>query len=197
MDKSVFETMLQMLSSENDSDAVMGLRGLHGLLKSEGVDLATMLTFAAAHLGDIKKASMTVDQLMTSPVVTERAPVTISGMPQCQSPKAGCIEMIAPGANQGEVVVLPGASAEYSTDIALNMKDALVAAAINKSRFKLKLLDVKNAKGEVVETVLQAEYERDGMMAIRVWVNVRGEVAALATVLRKAVSNNFPDLVAA
>ena len=77
------------------------------------------------------------------------------------------------------------------------MKVALVAATLNKSRFKLKLLDVKNGKGEIIETVLQAEYERDGMIPVRIWSNVRGEVAALATVLRRAVANTLPDLVAA
>ena len=59
------------------------------------------------------------------------------------------------------------------------------------------VIDMKNASGEVVETALQAEYERAGMTAVRVWANVRGEVAALATVLRKALSTALPDLVAA
>ena len=82
--------------------------------------------------------------------------------------------------------------------IASNLKDAVVAAVINKSRFKLKMVDTKDAKGKIVETILQAEYERPGMSPVRIWVlNNRGEVGALAVVLRKAVANSLPELAAA
>ena len=124
-------------------------------------------------------------------------PVTTSGMPNCRAPKPGHIELIPPGKETGPVFALPGASAENAESIAYNLKDALVAAIINKSRFKLKLFDVKNVRGEISETILQAEYERAGMATVRIWAHVRGEAAALATILRKAMADTFPDLYGA
>jgi hypothetical protein len=114
-------------------------------------------------------------------------------MPQCRAPRPGHIEIILAGKTAGEIVALPGAAAEQADIIAASMKDALVAAAINKSRFKLKLVDVK----DTAETALQAEYEREGMSPVRIWVNIKGEVAALATVLRRYVANTVPELLAA
>lgn len=195
MDKGMTEKLLKLVSSDNDSDAVMGLRGLQGLFREEGVDFGKAVEYALGHLDELKKQGITIDHIVSG--AKAQGPVSISGMPQCHSPQTGAIEIIAPGKTQGEVVMLQGEAANHAGEIASNLKDALVAAAINKSRFKLKLLDIKNARGETVETVLQAEYERQGMSPVRVWVNVKGEVAALATVLRKAVANSFPELVAA
>ena len=94
------------------------------------------------------------------------------------------------------MITLPGAAAAETQAIADGVKDVLVAAVINKSRFKLKLVDIKDRYGEVTETVLQGEYDRENMQPVKVWSNVRGEVAALATVLRRAISATVPDLVA-
>ncbi len=198
MDQSDLEKFVKMMASENDIDAVMGLRGLQAACRASGVGLDALLSFAVQNLGAIKKEGMTFDNVAATPAKSAAsAPVSVSGMPQCRMPKPGYVEIIAPGQTQGEQVQLPGASAAEAETIASNLKDALVAAIINKSRFKLKLLDIKNNRGEIVETVLQAEYDRQGMTPLRVWVNIRGEVAALATVLRKTVSNSLPDLVAA
>lgn len=194
MDKATLEKLLKLLSSENDSDAVMGLRGLQGYFREEGVDLNTAVEFSIAHIDDLKKESMTIDHIMAEK--NPQGPASISGMPQCRSPKAGCLEIIPPGKTQGEIVMLQGEAVNHVQDIVTNLKDALVAAVINKSRFKLKLLDIKNARGETVETILQAEYERQGMSPMPVWRNVKGEVAALAAVLRKAMSSAFPELAA-
>lgn len=196
MDRQQVEKLLGMMASDSDSDAVMALRSLQGLLKSEGVDMGRIFDLALANLDTLKKQSLTIESALT-PAKKANAPVEISGMPQCRSPQPGSIELIAPGHSKGEIVHLAGEAAAHADMIAEGLKDALLAAVINKSRFKLKLFDVKNVKGETVETALQAEYEREGMAPIRVWANVRGEVATVAAVLRKAVANTFPELAAA
>ncbi len=195
MDKNQFDQMLKMMQSDSDSDALMGLRGLQGLFKHDGVDFGEAIAFLVQNMDAVKAKKPVIDNAPKA--AAARPPVTISGMPQCHMPRGGFIEIVPPGTTTGLQVQLPGAAGEDAENIANNFKDALVAAAINKSRFKLKLIDMKNASGEVVETALQAEYERAGMTAIRVWANVRGEVAALATVLRKALATALPDLVAA
>lgn len=197
MDKATLDKLVKMMSSENDSDAVMGLRGMQGLLRVEGIDFATALEFIIAHKEML--AQKTPAAIETSAPVKKAAAlpvVEISGMPQCLSPRAGHVEIVVPGQTKGEVVALPGAAATAGTEIAAALKDALVAAAINKSRFKLKLQDIKNERGEIHETLLQAEYERQGMVPVMIWSNVRGEVAALATVLRRAISASMPELAA-
>ncbi len=197
MDKDTLQKLLKLLASENDADVAMGIRSLQGYFQDEGTDLGRAIEYAISNLGELKKQGITLDQVMTPARKTGSAPVNASGMPQCWSPKSGCIELIPSGETSGEIVQLTGEAQNSSEEIAMNLKDALVAATINKSRFKLKLMDVKNARGETIETVMQAEYDRAGMAPVRVWVNVKGEVAALAAILRKAVANAFPELVAA
>lgn len=197
MDKGLLDRMIAMMASGNDADAVMGLRGVQGLFEAEGASLGAALLYGAANIGALKAAQKTVIDHAPPAAAQPAPPAEISGMPQCHAPCAGCIAIVPAGKTGGDVVALPGAAAEEAADIALHLKDALVAAVLNKSRFRLKVLDVKNGRGEVVETVLQAEYEREGMTPIRVWSNVKGEVAALASVLRRAVANSVPELWAA
>jgi hypothetical protein len=193
MDKSGFDTLVSMMKSENDSDAVMGLRGFQALLRDESVPFASALEHVFESLATLR-APLSTDQLTNA--TQERGEVKVSGMPQCVVVQAGVIMIIAPGATAGEKISLPGAAAEQSQEIAEGVKDVLVAAVINKSRFKLKLVDVKDRFGEVAETVLQGEYDRDNMQPVKVWSNVKGETAALASVLRRAVAAALPDLVA-
>ncbi len=116
-------------------------------------------------------------------------------MPQCSA--AGSDITLATPAGVQEVIALPALAAAHAGMIAESLTDAIVAAVINKSRMKLKLVDNKNSKGEIIETILRAEYDRDGMMPVQVWVNARGEVAALAVVLRKGLANAMPEIMAA
>lgn len=196
MDKPALEKMTKMLEHDSETDAIMGLRGIQGGFKAEGVSLSDAILFAYDNLATLKtrRPAVTIEQKPAVPAGPP--PVTTSGMPNCTVSKPGHIELIAPGKTSGVVLALPGASAAAADSIAFNLKDALVASVINKSRFKLKLFDDKNVRGEITETFLQAEYERGGMATVRVWGNVRGEVAALATVMRKAVAEAFPDLYA-
>lgn len=194
MDKPGLEKMLKMTEQDSETDAIMGLRGIQGGFKAEGLTLAEAILFAFDNVAVMKqrRPAPVIDQKAAAPVAPP--PVTTSGMPNCKMPKPGHVELLAPGKTSGLVVALPGAAADHAESIAFNLKDALVAAIINKSRFKLKLVDDKNVRGEIIETFLQAEYERAGMAVVRIWGNVRGEVAATATVLRKAVADAFPDL---
>jgi hypothetical protein len=193
MDNEVYIKMVKMLVSENDTDAMLGLRGLQGLFSDEGVDFAGVMKYALNNIDDLKakfpKAAAPAEK-------KGPAPVTLSGMPQTRVPKPGIVELIPPGKTEGTLVQMQGAAATNADVISFSMKDALVAAVLNKSRFKLKILDVKNNRGEVIESVLQAEYEREGMAPVRVWSNVKGEVAVLATTMRQAVKTAFPELVA-
>lgn len=195
MDKDTFGKFVKMMQSENDSDAAMGLRGLQNFLREENVDFVRAMTSIFDNISGLKNA-VSVESLTQAAAPAARGKVEVSGMPQCQLTEPGIVMIIPAGQIVGEKIVLPGLSAENGQEVADGVKDALVAAVINKSRFKLKLLDIKDKHGDVVETVLQAEYDRDGMQPVRVWGNIKGEVAALATVLRRAVAAALPDLVA-
>lgn len=193
MDKSGFDKLVGMMASENDSDAVMGLRGFQAWLKDENVSFSHALSSVFDRLPDLRAGAAEAPAVSAG---EERGEIKVSGMPQCVVVQPGVIMIIPPGTETGEQIVLPGAAAAQAADIAAGVKDVLVAAVINKSRFKLKLVDVKDRYGDVVETVLQGEYDRDSMQPVKVWTNIRGETAALATVLRRAVSAALPDLVA-
>ena len=155
MDETLLEKMLALMQSENDGDAVMGLHGLQKLFADAGTGLEDALLFAAENIETLKKRAAPVVDHQAALPPSARVPVALSGMPQCRAaPQQGQIEIIVPGKTAGAPVVLPGAAADEAESIALNMKDVLVAAAINKSRLKLKLLDLKNKRGEVVEVAL-------------------------------------------
>lgn len=197
MDKPALEKMLKMTDSDSETDAIMGLRGIQGGFRAEGLTLTEAVLFAFDNLATIKKhkPAVTIDQKPAASAAPK--PMSTTGMPNCKMAKPGHIELIAPGATTGTVIALPPSAAEEAALIADHLKDALVASVINKSRFKLKLFDVKNARGEILETCLQAEYDRDGMVVVKIWTNVRGECANLATLLRKVVAQVYPDLYAA
>lgn len=191
MDERTLNQMINMLLSDNDSDAVMGLRGLQGYFHEKNADFAAAVRQMCADA----KPSLTAATLTTAVATPGAAAPVAAGMPQCRF--EGGVLVIVHASGNTEKMALPAGAMPEAKVIAENFKDALVAAVINKSRLKLKLQDIKDAKGEVVETILQAEYERAGMTPIRVWSNSKGEVAALAAVLRKGLANTFPEMVAA
>ncbi len=193
MDKDGFQNLIKMMSSDNDSDAVMGLRGFQALLREETVAFDKALTHVFDNIPSLR-TPVSAESLVTAPAA--RGEVKVSGMPQCAVVTVGVIMIVPPGATSGEVITLPGAAAADTQAIADGVKDVLVAAVINKSRFKLKLVDVKDRFGDVTETVLQGEYDRENMQPVKVWANVKGETAALASVLRRAIGTAVPELVA-
>lgn len=200
MDREMLDRLIAMMTSENDTDAVMGLRGLQGLLRTEGVDFAKLIAQAVAQAGTMKAAAPApsapvIEQTAVAPKAPPSTPVVAGGLPQCVA-NGSDLTLATPAGTQ-EVINLPALAAQSAGMIAESLTDAIVAAVINKSRMKLKLVDVKDPKGLVVETMLRAEYDREGMMPVQVWVNARGEVAALAAVLRKGLANAMPDIMAA
>jgi hypothetical protein len=196
MDKILLEKFLKLLGSENVSDALMGLYGVQDLFKSEGASLENALRYAADNVDKLAQGADKTINLQAAKKPAAPPAVNISGVPECRMPRAGAVEIVQPGKAEGDVYPLPGNAALQADSIAFSLKDALVAAVINKSRFKLKLLDVKNNSGSILETILQAEYERPGMTPVRIWAGGRGEVGALAAVLRKAVTTSLPELAA-
>lgn len=201
MDREMIDRLIAMMASENDTDAVMGLRGFQGLLRAEGIDFNQAMAALVAHVSTMKGTAAPAPQAAAPSVpAAQTTPPSVpasagNGMPQCSV--AGSDITLATPAGTQEVISLPALAAEHAGMIAESLTDAIVAAVINKSRMKLKLVDNKNSKGEVIETILRAEYDRDGMMPVQVWVNARGEVAALAAVLRKGLANAMPEIMAA
>lgn len=196
MDKDGFQSLVKMMTSENDIDAVMGLRGFQALLREENVSFDKALGHVFDNLSSLRAPVTTESLTGAEAAPVERGEVKVSGMPQCAVVTPGVIMIVPPGATSGEMITLPGAAVADTQAIADGVKDVLVAAVINKSRFKLKLVDIKDRYGDVTETVLQGEYDRENMQPVKVWSNIKGETAALATVLRRAVSAAVPDLVA-
>jgi hypothetical protein len=194
MSKDLLEKFLKLINSANDSDAVMGLRGAQNLFRSEKASLAEGLSYAYDHIDQWRQSSHPA--VAASATVEAAAAVNMTGVPECRIVRPGVLEVVREGNSKGDIYPLPGASAGDAETIALHLKDAIVAAVINKSRFKIKLNDIKNNNGDILETVLQAEYDRPGMTPVRLWVNNRGEVGALATVLRKVVTQSLPELAA-
>ena len=193
MDKNELGKLLKMVDSQNDTDALLALRAVQGMFKAEGVSLFDTLTYAADHVADIKKTASAPPEAAAA--AAGPAPVQVSGMPQCRKSQHGFIEIIQPGQQSGlEVQLSPGA-VDDADMIALNLKDALVAAVINKSRFKIKINDIKNARGDITSSQLLAVFDRDDMAKVLLWENaVKGDVAGLATILRQAMSNGMPEL---
>lgn len=194
MDQSQIEKYLTLLKSENDTDALMALRGLQNLFREAGTSLENGLRHAAEQIAFLAPEQEKEKTVMTTSSLAVQTTIATTGtMPDFQA-RAGAFDIVAGG--RVEKVVLPGAAAADAPVVSMNMKDAVAAAIVNKSKFKLKLVDIKNNRGEIVETVLQAEYDRAGMVPIRIWAHNRGEVGALAAVLRKCVASAFPDLAA-
>jgi len=179
----MLDALLKMLDSENETDAALALKSLKSFLSAEDLSLPAALTFAFKNVDKWHVGGN------SSPAVQSHKPETRGliqrqGMPECHSPRMGEIYI------DGEMVLLTGAAADASADIALCFKDAIVAAVINKTRFKIKLQDVK----QTGETHMQAEYERDGMAPVRIWYGQRGEVAAAAAILRQALKSRLPEI---
>ncbi len=185
MDKKQLDDYLKMIDLGSDVDAAMGLRAAQKLFADEGVSIAAALRFAADHIDKLRPAAPAAPAPAAAPAPSKPS---VPGAAECRFVQPGVIEIA------GSSYALPGAAAAAAQEIAVNMMDALVAASLNKSRFKLKLVDVKNGRGEIEQTILQAEYERAGMTPVRIWTNGRGEVGTLAALLRKAMAERLPDL---
>lgn len=194
MDRELLEKFLKLMRSKNDPEAVMGLRGVQSLFRSEKARLTDAVLYAAGHL-DQWRQQPSEDQKEMEEVAAPPA-VNMSGVPECRLSRPGILEIVPVGNAVGDMYQLPGESAQHAEAIALHLKDAIVAAVVNKSRFKIKLREGKNSGGEN-ETQLQAEYDRKDMTPVMIWGGNRGEAGSLATVLRKVMAHSLPELAAA
>lgn len=200
MDRAGLEKMLKMTESDNETDAIMGLRGMQAGFRGEGVTLAQAVLYAFDNVSAVKgsapaaAAAAAPAAAAQAPAPAAAAPAKVSGTPQAVATKPGFLELIPAGKNKGTPAQLPPTAAESTDDIAIHLKDALIASSLNKSKFKLKTVDIKNSRGEITETQLQAVFDRDGMASVKIWSHaVKGEVAALANVLRAAMAAGMGD----
>ena len=188
MDKTLLEKFLKLISSENDGDSLMGLRGAQSLFKSEEVSLEDALRYSVNHIDQYK-----AKEQQPATEAEKSNGVNMTGVPECRVQGVGSLEIVMSGKADGDVYQLPGEAAQCAEIIAECLKDAIVVAVISKSKFKLKLRDIKKGS-RVVETILQAEYVTDGVAPVVVWRNSRGEVGTLAAVLRKVIADSLPEL---
>src|SRR3990172_456541 len=124
MDKNLLEDFLKLIGSENDSDAVMGLRGAQNLFRSTGASLEAALRYAADNFdrwGSVP--DKTTDH--QSAATPKAAPaVNMSAVPECRVSAPGAVEIVLSGKAGGDIYKLPGAAAQQAEDIALRLKDA-------------------------------------------------------------------------
>lgn len=191
----MLDRVVHMLASADDTDAVMGLRALQAHIKSEGVDFTVAINALIAQLPQLKTAVTASPQLHTAMSVPQPAAAASPAATGGFIARNGALELVADDGTPVCTIALPALAADHASVIAASLKDAVVAATINKCRMKIKLLDVKNGRGEVTETQLRAEYDRPGMTPVPIWVNNRGDVAALAAVLRPALAQAVPHLM--
>jgi len=201
MDKDLLAKFIDLMNSENDSDAIMGLRGVQNLFKDIGGSFKNTLMQASDNIIAIevnKKQSSFINSasLNNSDIAENKIEsVNESGVPELRVLSEGSIELVLSGNSSGKIYKLPEESAIDIIDIAENMKDSMVAAIISKCKFKLKLFDIKDDGGNIIETELRAEYEREDVIPVKIWSNnSRGETGLLASVLRKLVSTNISNL---
>lgn len=195
LDPSEVQVLLKSLESDIDADAMMALKSLKSVLAEQGVTLSALLAFAFSGLDEIKAKNVTLSAAAPEQTMDVRQVVQPQGLPECRVQGKGRLFISGDGSLKGETVVLTGGASDSADDIALGMKDAFAAAILNKTRFKIKLHDVKNARGEVTETILRAEYEQPNMAPVNIWSGLRGEAAVLANVLRTALKNQTPQLI--
>lgn len=188
LDLALLNKLADRMLSQNEGEALSGLRAVSGMFTEKGVNLKDAVLFAASHMDmwAIKKTTPDLEKKM--------AVVADPGIPDCRVEGAHSIRVIRPGHKESEVFTIGGDAAVQIADICQHLKDALVVALLHKSAFKLKLVDVKDGKGQVVETILQAEYQKAGSAPVKIWAGNRGEAGILATTLRKAAAWALPDL---
>ncbi len=195
MDKNVLKQYTDYMESNIDSDALMGLRGVQSFLKEFDLTIEQVLLYVADNYQNIKTLEQPVVEEAVS-VVPSKNNVRVAGdIPDFKSHSNGVIQVIFPDGS-GSGCTLPVCALNDVGDIAVAMKDAVVAAIINKAHIKIKLFDVKNDEGKVVETILRTEYDREGMQPIDLWHGTKGDAGIVASVLRTFVKEAVPELVA-
>ena len=187
LDLELLAKLAERMGSDVEGEALSGLHAVAGMFMDSGNTLKDAVLFAAGHMDmwAVRKAV---------PVPEKKAAGGDQGIPDCRPEGASALRLFRPGHKESEVFVLSGDVVSARDDICLHLKDALVVALLHKCAFRLKLADIKDDKGIVVETVVQAEYQKPGSVPVRIWAGNRGEAGVLATTLRRAVAWALPDL---
>ena len=192
--KELLEELLRLIASENDPDALLGLRAMQGFCKTEGGRLEDALRYAVSHAEEWRlDYASTIEH--ETPERRAARPTPLPEIPECRPLPDHSIEIIRPGESEGRRYKLPSYSVLQVGTVARGLKDAMVAAVINKTRFRLCLADIpfkKRTRGEEVHLI--ADYEREGMAPVVIWAGTRGEAGGLAFVLRRALTETLPEI---
>lgn len=223
MDKQHLQQYLDVLASNDDQQSIMGLRALQSMFQEQGVTLEKAINYAAGNLEDVKKnnnnileSETVIEQEFTEQAAPDQpasgaqqqaagqpdapkppspAGAATTELPNCRSLKPGVIEFVPPHQPTGVEVNVIGEPAEQASDIAEHIRDAFVAAVLNKTTFKIKLNDIKDNHGEIIETIVQAEYARDNMTPVKIWTGDRGAAGTLASAIRQGLKQAMPDML--
>ncbi len=187
-DLELLSKLADRMLSGNDGEALSGLHAVAGMFREKNISLKDAVLFAA------KNSDMWASEKVDN--AAKKEPVSVSadkGITHCQPSGVSAIEVFRPGHKESQVFELSGVAAMNLDDLCLHFKDALVAAQLNKSPFKIRLVDIKDEKGQVKETVMQAEYQKAGSAPVQIWRGTRGEAGALAITMRKAAAWVLPE----
>lgn len=191
LDLDILRKLADKLSSSAEGERLNGLQAVMQMFAEKGATIQDALVFAGGHMD---MWALGVAAPAVAAAVLSGPSVDAAGIPDCRPEGVASLRVFRPGGKESEVFAITGVRVADMGDLCLHLKDALVAGLLHKSPFKLKLADIRDGKGQVVETVLQAEYQKDGSAPIRIWSGNRGDAGVLATVLRKAVAWALPDL---
>ena len=156
LDPAELHVLLKSLESDVDADAVLALKSLKSVLTEQGVTLSALLSFAFSGIEEIKEKTINIAPAVPEQPMELRQVIQPQGLPECRVQGKGRLFISGDGSLKGETLVLTGAASENADDIALGLKDAFAAGILNKTRFKIKLHDVKNTRGDITHTILHA-----------------------------------------
>lgn len=182
-------SLVSLTGSFNDAEALQALRDLRATLERHGARLEDVVHYAVTADDFWQGLSAAAPAATTSGRADEAGGQTQAGLPMCRWANTGGapgIETAPPGGTPRQWAVT-GAAATKAEQIAELLKDALIVAGINSCTMKIKLKDVEDERGKVVETIVQTEYSKD-LAPIILWTGERGDAATLASTLRQAAS---------
>lgn len=193
LDLDLLRKLADRLSSDAEGERLSGLQAVMQMFAEKGATIQEALVFAGGHM-DMWSVGVAAPVLAAAVLSGGGPAETGAGIPDCRPEGASSLRVFRPGGQESEVFVITGVKVSDMGGLCLHLKDALVAGVLHKTPFKLKLADIRDDKGRVVETALQAEYGKEGSAPIRIWSGNRGDAGVLATVLRKAAAWALPGL---
>lgn len=180
--------LVSLTGSFNDAEALLALKDLRAMLEQNGARLEDVVHYAVTS-DDFWQGLASAHQRAAGGRADEAGGQTQAGLPLCRWANANGAPGIetAPPNGTPRQWALTGGAATKAEQIAELLKDALIVAGINSCTMKIKLKDVEDERGKVVETIVQTEYSKD-LAPIILWTGDRGDAATLASTLRQAAS---------